>query len=298
MRCVNAALAGVLLVNLAGTAAAQEQEQEALPLYEVEVVIFRHLRPLLASEQWPAQITAPALEGALDLSAGQQPRPDDVAPIEPRRLAGQVAKLAKMSNFKLLLHTAWRQPGFENDAAIAIRLHAGPLDAPLRQHRPAPVPQAMLPVGTALQSEEERPFSQGWSLPGRSGASSPGDAQTTGSDVDSASALVTHTLDGTLTLIRSRFLHVYTDLVYTVASDFAPTSIRRQQAAAAMDTLFDPAAASGALQPSSQDLPMQSYPLRYHRRMRSKEVHYLDHPLLGVLILATPVEADASELTE
>lgn len=294
MRCVTTTLAGVLLAALAAPAAAQEQDdQEALPVYEVELVIFRHLRPLLASEQWPAQITAPALEGALDLSAGKQPRTDGVAPIEPQRLVGQVAKLAKMSNFELLVHTAWRQPGFENDAAIAIRLHAGRLAAPLRQHRPAPAPQVMLPVGTALESEKERSFSQGWSLPGRSD-----DVQTTGGDADSASALVTHTLDGTLTLIRSRFLHVYTDFVYTVASDFAPGSIRRRQAAGAMDTLFDPAVAPGTLQRSSQDLPMQSYPLRYHRRMRSKEVHYLDHPLLGVLILVTPVEADASELTE
>ncbi len=33
-------------------------------------------------------------------------------------------------------------------------------------------------------------------------------------------------------------------------------------------------------------------PMRQSRRMRSNEVHYLDHPLLGVVIKFTPVTAD------
>jgi hypothetical protein len=41
------------------------------------------------------------------------------------------------------------------------------------------------------------------------------------------------------------------------------------------------------------EAPM-TQPIFYHltesRRMRSKELHYLDHPVLGVLLLVTPYE--------
>ncbi len=32
------------------------------------------------------------------------------------------------------------------------------------------------------------------------------------------------------------------------------------------------------------------YPLNSHARMRSKELHYIDHPLVGMLIQINPVE--------
>lgn len=42
----------------------------------------------------------------------------------------------------------------------------------------------------------------------------------------------------------------------------------------------------------------QIIPLRQSRRMRSGEVHYLDHPRLGILALITPVEAPVIAQTE
>lgn len=63
-------------------------------------------------------------------------------------------------------------------------------------------------------------------------------------------------VDGTLTLARSRYLHLHADLIYT-----------------------DPAAG----------VPVA---LREVRRMRSGELHYLDHPRFGVLVQVTPAERD------
>lgn len=60
-------------------------------------------------------------------------------------------------------------------------------------------------------------------------------------------------LDGTVSLTRARFLHLAADLIYV-----------------------DPATG----------IPMQ---LRESRRMRSNELHYLDHPRFGVLVQVTPV---------
>jgi hypothetical protein len=37
---------------------------------------------------------------------------------------------------------------------------------------------------------------------------------------------------------------------------------------------------------------IEEYPIKFHRRMRSKELHYLDHPLVGILVMAKPVEKE------
>ncbi len=67
-------------------------------------------------------------------------------------------------------------------------------------------------------------------------------------------------LDGILRVYRSRYLHVDVDLVY---------------------------------HRSEVDTPFR---LQTSRRMRSGELHYLDHPLFGLLILVTPLERDESDL--
>ena len=63
------------------------------------------------------------------------------------------------------------------------------------------------------------------------------------------------TLEGTITLNRRRYLHADVDLWFEDTDTLLP--VRLQQS----------------------------------RRMRSKELHYIDHPRLGVLIIAHPVAA-------
>ena len=94
-------------------------------------------------------------------------------------------------------------------------------------------------------------------------------------------------LEGTLSVRRSRFLHVATDLWLT---------------------RFE---ATGSMKDPFQDHPMaETYPAlilaaargqnhepgyRYHmaqqRRLRSNEVHYLDHPQFGIILEIRPAEA-------
>jgi len=76
--------------------------------------------------------------------------------------------------------------------------------------------------------------------------------------------------DGTVTLGKGRYLHIDTDLVY-----------RQPETVSVHD------AATGA-QTSRKTL--HQYRVRSHRRMRSGELHYLDHPLLGILVLVTRLE--------
>ncbi len=83
-------------------------------------------------------------------------------------------------------------------------------------------------------------------------------------------------IDGVVRLYRSRYLHLEADLVY-----------HRPEAA----TVTVEAAPDGSLAPPTPTL----FRMVTSRRMRSRELHYLDHPLFGVIALVTPFELAAEE---
>jgi hypothetical protein len=92
-----------------------------------------------------------------------------------------------------------------------------------------------------------------------------------------------NTLTGTFKLVLARYLHIYNQLNYqrkvTITEDSKITAT-------------DSAASEKQTGVLSNDMAPHngSYPLNSHRRMRSKELHYIDHPLVGMLIQINPVE--------
>jgi hypothetical protein len=85
-------------------------------------------------------------------------------------------------------------------------------------------------------------------------------------------ALAQPRLDGILRLILARYLHLEADLRYRSATAVAADS----------DTLF------AAFNDAAGEKPV--YRLNETRRMRSREVHYLDHPMFGIIATVTPYE--------
>ncbi len=72
-------------------------------------------------------------------------------------------------------------------------------------------------------------------------------------------------LDGTVKVFLARYLHIFTDLIY-----------RRPSGSEALpSTEFDS---------SGRDLHLTEHALKAHRKMRSEELHYIDHPLFGILV--------------
>lgn len=80
-------------------------------------------------------------------------------------------------------------------------------------------------------------------------------------------------LDGYIRLILSRYLHAEVDLMYTTGLAVSSAN---------------PGYAGTVLQ--EEIVPPVVYRLQESRRMRSTEVHYLDHPVLGMIVLVTPYE--------
>ncbi len=75
-------------------------------------------------------------------------------------------------------------------------------------------------------------------------------------------------LDGTVTISLGRYLHVHTDLVYRQPDPESPAA-------------------------ADDGTPVLiNAPVIQERRMRSGELHYLDHPFLGILVKINPVKPD------
>jgi len=69
-------------------------------------------------------------------------------------------------------------------------------------------------------------------------------------------------------MVLARYLHIYTDMIY------------RKPRNEAAPVWYD-----------VQARLYKQYPIQSHRRMRSKELHYLDHPMVGILVMAKPVDS-------
>ncbi len=80
-------------------------------------------------------------------------------------------------------------------------------------------------------------------------------------------------IDGVVRLYRSRYLHLEADLLY-----------HRPEAT----TISVEVAPEGVAPPPTPTL----FRMTTSRRMRSRELHYLDHPLFGVIALITPLELE------
>ena len=73
-------------------------------------------------------------------------------------------------------------------------------------------------------------------------------------------------IHGSIKIVLGRYLHIYTDMIYQQPrKDIAPIQYGQSQ-------------------------QYKEFPINFHRRMRSKELHYLDHPIVGILVMAKPVK--------
>ncbi len=122
---------------------------------------------------------------------------------------------------------------------------------------------------------------------------------------DAPDATTAATLDGMVRLSVRRYLHLDLDLVVTREVEVAITE--EPVTGTVAIPLAEPAATPATVTtPSAAPAPAVTYtrvrqPFRMidSRRMRSDEVHYVDHPAFGVLVLATayhpPVPAEPAE---
>jgi hypothetical protein len=226
-------------------AAAPEEEQEELTWYDVEIIIFRHHDLLGASkENWPqfpgepdfrnAFKLLPALPKHLSLAHSsrlRKPIPFSRLREDELRMTDRLERLMRAKTFQPLIHMGWRQPGYDREEAKAVHIHGGVLIRPPQDDKQE--------AGEEMPNEVEAYYDDGLEGP------------------------PPPMINGTIKLIRTRFLHVEADLLY---HNMLPE------------------------QKDDIKLPTRYFRLQTSRRMRSKEIHYIDHPMFGMLVLITPYE--------
>lgn len=130
-------------------------------------------------------------------------------------------------------------------------------------------------------------------------------------------------LQGTITLYLSRFLHLETNLWLNTdgsylpgtwrmpAPPLGPVSLELVEApllqpeleevldfGVAYDPAWDRAGDPAAAEPTPPYPWRHAVLLRQQRRMRSNEVHYIDHPMLGLVVKITPLTAETLQAAD
>lgn len=224
-----ALMAAVLLLS-SGPAGAQERQ------WDVDLVVFEHLDPMVGREVWPPLVDLRMPADALAFDTIEATRLAGERGFTPREaeqthLATVIRRLRNSSRYRVILTRSWRQPGLPAETALAVRVRGGE-DYTGR-------------YATLEPPAEELPWGGG--LP----AAPPPAAPRRLDEVD-----------GTVTVSLSRYLHLAADLVFR-----AP--------------LREDGAEPGVAY-------LQSFAMDQRRRMRSREIHYLDHPRFGVIAMITP----------
>lgn len=287
-----------LLGLVACTAIASAVADESADWYQVEMIVFERTSGADSIEQWPRNIqlryplnwvtlqtpnvdqeetgeastTRPSWDNglaALEKPAPVDPARDPFLPLpEAMRSMDRFANaMDRSGQYRVLFHEAWRQPVTELEDSPALLIQGG----------------------DSFDNHTE--------------------------------------LEGSITLSVSRYLHLHTRLWFT---EFEPNygqppgawpELPRRPDAPQPDTAGRDGAAplwadewqsptgnawdmslntTSSLPDFLEEdyLPRRIVTLNQQRRMRSEELHYLDHPIIGLLIRVTPYERPDEEATE
>lgn len=290
-------LAAIALV--ASAPARAPAAEEPITWYTVEMIVFERTGNAgLDAELWPADPGLPDLADAIELStegmtqeqlAGRtssaekeaagtsgeakpaplapMPRAFRLLPPEEYRLSGVWKKLERSSAYRPLLQVAWVQPGYPAQ------------DAPLVHIR-----NANAALG-AVGASDERTSSP-------SSGNDTGFAATLSPRITVARDPSKPAIDGTVRVHRARYLHVEADLLYyrPLQGDAASAANTAAEKAGSAPPADSPDSAFIEQLLAEDHAEPRLFRLTEQRRMRSKELHYLDHPVFGVLVEAWPLE--------
>lgn len=301
----------LLALSSANLLAAPDKQEEQARWYDVELIIFSQTDASYQQDElWTDNVDPSSMEGVMELRphglpqdgmidsaiAKQDMSPEAQAfrtlPRKLLRLTTEYQRLVKSKTYETLVHIGWRQPGLAIQDAIAVHIHKDLIKHP--------------------DDEVEAKFETAVSPKGESIKKVPSYSMDRRGEVVSESLPVEEEptelsmLDGTIKLILARYLHLDVDLGYRFETEAEiVTSIEPDISAwlnlnPNKDNLTDIFTDTGtetnfeAMEPipdtNTRKMKYQVFRLQQKRRMRSKELHHLDHPMFGLIALVTPYE--------
>jgi len=291
----------LVLVSLLPSAAQAQSdavaEAELIPRYDVEIIIFKNLK-VPRSKEFVLPVSSPSKnENTFDLSS--QASVDaalesgyEMLAADEFRLLDVVTRLIASKRYQLLLHAAWRQPGVELEQVVPVWIKGGrvygneyiSIDSQIEIIDNELVDNELIDnngqTDELAESEEAAYEFDEQTL--ESLELQMLEEQTLEEKGLKEKGLASHDglyeLEGKITIALSRYLHTYTDLI-----------LRRPRLLD--DSVLDnPAQAEYLAAHAADTRILNNHPLREHRRMRSKKLHYIDSPEFAMLVLITPYE--------
>ncbi len=249
-------------------------------LYDVEVIVFkRNQSPDAVKENWPEAPASINFSNALSPydAASMAARGLTLLPKSEWKLNAEYNRLSRHAGFKPLVHVAWRQNDGSRGAMPKMRMAAG------------------------------NNYGNDYYKDG-----TPKGVQTVGHDGAEKKSGSMYELDGFIRVYVQHYLFIETDLVLRepgerkVLQDVsaAPAPLADQSDTVLQDIDQDGEATNvTAVSTPSDNVSfaglqklersyaiekfLQPYAFEQKRRMRSGEIHYLDHPLMGLIIQVT-----------
>lgn len=229
--------------------------------YDVEIIIFENTSSkYLESEQWKKNYVQIEPETFVQIG---QPLPIELSEnydpllsfqyIENTeyRLNDIVTNLNESNRYRVLLHSAWRQPGMSKEEALNIKInHLIPVentDGDVTSINQSELNNNPLD-DTEHMSENNNDFSM---------------------TPETSKVNKGFVLSGYIKLVLSRYLHLKIDLIYH--------ELRNEVTELFISDEF-----------GEDDLLPDVFHITQTRRLRSKELHYIDHPVISIITLITP----------
>ncbi len=252
--------------------------EKPIPWYQIELIIFEYTNTKnVETEVWQPQPGNPEQDLSLELMDSktmleQSIIPDPYLLLDPEefQLTQEYNLLRSSRQRNPLLHLAWRQPANSKDESIPIRIHGGKLYSIQPEYNETPMPDTSLGFGDFLGD-----------ILGSENIETQTD-EPEDNDPETSKELLEQ-IEGTIRISRARYLHVWTDLIYRIPSTNIE-SISYSRNSYESNTDFD----SINTNQTTYNQPFADFRLQDHRRMRSKELHYIDHPLFGIIVKAMP----------
>ncbi|HEX5055867.1 MAG TPA: CsiV family protein [Gammaproteobacteria bacterium] len=281
----NSAYCGMVFFSLLQGAQAQPapapQEDR---WYDVELLIFKYSNPEeFASENWPERWSLPDTANTVDIDGIDPKYRADFQRLETSSFGAMQEKLDKSVRYEVLNYSAWRQRGLGAEQAVSVHIRAG------RRYQSPERVAAGSEFGLFEEGFVEQDLLPEVTI-----------RRYTMTEAKTGNLL--YELEGDVKIVLSRYLHVYADLLLLkpvtltlVQPERKSTGARDPRASYSVAWVPDDTQA-GAFEPAidareTTQQTLYGFNIKAHRRMRSGELHHIDHPLLGILIQAKPVEA-------
>ena len=254
--------------------------------FDVELILFSR-QPGEVEEVWPKDPGTPDLTATItlpprDLSASSPRFPFQPLSAADERLRAIRQRLEARPGIEVLGHLAWRQAAVARGLAPAVHVH---LPLPPREPDDANAPPAVN-APDAVQETSASPETPVFD-------DTDGNAIPT--DVE---PVPVPGIDGRFRLSMNRYLHIDVDLLYDSAELASETAVP-DDAAGTFPTSRPadnaspnvPGTGIGPVTPGDHqgivgdDSRARYYRMRQSRRIKVGELHYFDHPYLGLLVL-------------